>query len=72
MSATKQQVIKIHSISEQNKPNGKSNAQTAPFVSSQQLLQEMADSKHAPGIRRLGCPCCEPDSAATYADNMML
>ena len=45
---------------------------TSTEVSSRDLLQQMSESKHAPGIRRPGCPCCEPDSAATYADNMML
>eukprot|EP00804_Cyclotella_cryptica_P027336 CCRYP_016214-RA/>CCRYP_016214-RA protein AED:0.05 eAED:0.05 QI:296/1/1/1/0.5/0.33/3/55/309 len=41
-------------------------------VSSQSLLQQLSQSKHAPGIRRPGCPCCDPDSATTYADKMML
>jgi len=39
--------------------------------SSAELLQQIAKSDHAPGIRRAGCPCCEPDSASNYADKMM-
>ena len=39
--------------------------------SSAELLQQLAKSDHAPGIRRAGCPCCEPDSASNYADKMM-
>ena len=41
-------------------------------LSSQEMLQQMSESKHAPGIRKAGCPSCEPDSAATYADGMMI
>lgn len=40
--------------------------------SSQNILQQLSEREHAPGIRRPGCPCCEPDSASTYADKMML
>lgn len=46
--------------------------QKSSTLSSQEMLQQMSESKHAPGIRKAGCPCCEPDSAATYADSMML
>ena len=43
----------------------------ASSLSSAKLLQQIATSDHAPGIRRAGCPCCEPDSASNYADKMM-
>lgn len=46
--------------------------QSNSCVSSKELLQQMVESRHAPGVRKAGCPCCEPDSAATYADKMML
>ena len=26
---------------------------------------------HAPGIRRMGCPCCDPDNPSTAVDQMM-
>lgn len=43
-----------------------------PPVSSQELLQQITKSDHAPGIRKAGCPCCEPDSASTYTVKMMM
>jgi len=46
--------------------------QLSSAASSQELLKQLADIKHAPGIRRPGCPCCEPDSASTFANSMML
>ncbi|KAL9188017.1 hypothetical protein ACHAXT_006395 [Thalassiosira profunda] len=39
--------------------------------SSQELLQRMTQSRHAPGVRQAGCPCCDPDSASNYADQML-
>ena len=39
--------------------------------SSASLLEQLANSQHAPGIRRAGCPCCDPESASNYADQMM-
>lgn len=41
-------------------------------TTSQQLLQQITKSDHAPGIRRAGCPCCDPDAASNYADKMMM
>ena len=41
-------------------------------TTSQQLLQQITNSEHAPGIRRAGCPCCDPDAASNYADKMMM
>lgn len=41
-------------------------------ATSQQLLQQITKSEHAPGIRRAGCPCCDPDAASNYADKMMM
>ena len=45
---------------------------TPTTTSSQQLLQQITKSEHAPGIRRAGCPCCDPDAASNYADKMMM
>mmetsp|Transcript_34570 Transcript_34570/g.58663 ORF Transcript_34570/g.58663 Transcript_34570/m.58663 type:complete len:96 (+) Transcript_34570:731-1018(+) len=44
----------------------KNNLSTSAF-----LLQQMEKSQHAPGVRRAGCPCCDPDGAGTYVDKMM-
>eukprot|EP00579_Thalassiosira_antarctica_P010966 CAMPEP_0201920922 /NCGR_PEP_ID=MMETSP0903-20130614/9404_1 /ASSEMBLY_ACC=CAM_ASM_000552 /TAXON_ID=420261 /ORGANISM="Thalassiosira antarctica, Strain CCMP982" /LENGTH=321 /DNA_ID=CAMNT_0048457781 /DNA_START=14 /DNA_END=979 /DNA_ORIENTATION=- len=40
------------------------------YVSSEQMLQQIQKSQHAPGVRA-HCPCCDPDSASTYVDKMM-
>lgn len=45
---------------------------TPTTTTSQQLLQQITKSDHAPGIRRAGCPCCDPDAASNYADKMMM
>ena len=45
---------------------------TTTTTTSQQLLQQITKSDHAPGIRRAGCPCCDPDAASNYADKMMM
>ena len=45
---------------------------TTTTTTSQQLLQQITKSEHAPGIRRAGCPCCDPDAASNYADKMMM
>lgn len=45
---------------------------TTTATTSQQLLQQITKSEHAPGIRRAGCPCCDPDAASNYADKMMM
>jgi len=37
---------------------------------SAQLLSRLAD--HAPGIRRQGCPCCDPDHPNNVVDQMLL
>lgn len=35
------------------------------------LLQQLAQREHAPGVRRNGCPCCDPDNPGTIADQFM-
>lgn len=35
------------------------------------LLSQLAERKHAPSIRRPGCPCCEPDNPSNVADRFL-
>ena len=35
------------------------------------LLSRLNEREHAPGIRRPGCPCCDPDNPANVVDQMM-
>ena len=46
-------------------------ATTSTTMTSHQLLEQITRSEHAPGIRRAGCPCCDPDGANIYIDKMM-
>ena len=34
-------------------------------------ISSLFDREHAPGIRKPGCPCCDPDDPSVVADNMM-
>lgn len=34
------------------------------------LLSQLA-RKHAPGVRRPGCPCCDPDDPSNIVDSLM-
>eukprot|EP00550_Attheya_septentrionalis_P010517 CAMPEP_0198304596 /NCGR_PEP_ID=MMETSP1449-20131203/57484_1 /TAXON_ID=420275 /ORGANISM="Attheya septentrionalis, Strain CCMP2084" /LENGTH=309 /DNA_ID=CAMNT_0044007123 /DNA_START=2699 /DNA_END=3628 /DNA_ORIENTATION=+ len=40
--------------------------------SSQGIIQRLAEREHAPGIRRTGCPCCDPDNPSNVVDSMMM
>lgn len=35
-------------------------------------ISRLFDRQHAPGIRKPGCPCCDPDNTSTVVDNMMM
>lgn len=35
------------------------------------LLSQLAEREHAPGIRRPGCPCCDPDNPSLVVDQLM-
>lgn len=39
---------------------------------SQSMIQRLAQREHAPGVRRTGCPCCDPENPANVVDNMMM
>ena len=54
------------------KQTTKSTDTSTKTTTSQQILQQITKSDHAPGIRRAGCPCCDPDAASNYADKMMM
>jgi hypothetical protein len=38
---------------------------------SQNLIAQLGERQHAPGIRRPGCPCCDPENADNMIDGMM-
>ena len=41
--------------------------------SSQSIIQLLSEREHhAGGIRRPGCPCCDPDNPSNVVDNMMM
>lgn len=35
-------------------------------------ISKLFEREHAPGIRRPGCPCCDPDNPSNILDNMMM
>jgi hypothetical protein len=35
------------------------------------ILKKLNEREHAPGIRRVGCPCCDPDNPSNVVDQMM-
>jgi len=35
-------------------------------------ISKLFDREHAPGIRKAGCPCCDPDNPSVIADNIMM
>jgi len=39
--------------------------------SSTALLEKLTDRDHAPGIRKQGCPCCDPESISNIVDQML-
>lgn len=39
--------------------------------SSARLLAQLSQREHAPGIRRVGCPCCDPDNLSTVVDALL-
>eukprot|EP00816_Leptocylindrus_hargravesii_P006860 CAMPEP_0196814460 /NCGR_PEP_ID=MMETSP1362-20130617/43343_1 /TAXON_ID=163516 /ORGANISM="Leptocylindrus danicus, Strain CCMP1856" /LENGTH=372 /DNA_ID=CAMNT_0042191073 /DNA_START=107 /DNA_END=1222 /DNA_ORIENTATION=+ len=38
--------------------------------SSGSIIQQMYEREHAPGVRRAGCPCCDPDDPSNVIDKM--
>lgn len=38
---------------------------------SKKMIEQMQERQHAPGIRRPGCPCCDPENADNMIDEMM-
>ena len=46
-------------------------AQGAPLDGSRSLLAQIASAVHSRGIRRPGCPCCDPDNASNVVDQFL-
>jgi hypothetical protein len=40
--------------------------------SSSMILTQLSQREHAPGVRRAGCPCCDPDNPSNVVDRMMM
>jgi len=38
---------------------------------SSSIIQRLSERDHAPGIRRPGCPCCDPEDISGMLDSMM-
>mmetsp|Transcript_18438 Transcript_18438/g.26008 ORF Transcript_18438/g.26008 Transcript_18438/m.26008 type:complete len:362 (-) Transcript_18438:25-1110(-) len=43
----------------------------ASSTSQQSIIDRLAQREHEPGVRRAGCPCCDPDNPSNYVDNMV-
>jgi len=43
---------------------------SASASASDRMLQQLSQREHAPGIRRPGCPCCEPDQYEAMMQNL--
>jgi len=59
----RQQALAVRELQRQMKSSSNTS-------SSRQLLAQIASS-HARGIRRPGCPCCDPDNANTIVDQYL-
>jgi hypothetical protein len=35
------------------------------------ILAQLSRLEHAPGVRRPGCPCCDPDSTSNVIDKLL-
>lgn len=46
-------------------------AENKKNYSSQSIMERLGERQHAPGIRRPGCPCCDPDNANNLIDETM-
>lgn len=45
---------------------------SAASPSATSILAQLSQREHAPGVRRPGCPCCDPDNPSNVIDRMML
>lgn len=55
----------------QHAASAKINRFASSSNSSSTLLSRLSEREHAPGLRRRGCPCCDPDDPANIVDQMM-
>ena len=42
------------------------------ILGSSSIIQQIYEREHEPGIRRPGCPCCDPDDPSNILDKMMM
>jgi hypothetical protein len=68
---TEAEVVSVSTVDHAPMASVPTSSKTNKSTSSQQLLQEISKSQHAPGVRRAGCPCCDPDGSSNYVDKMM-
>jgi hypothetical protein len=47
------------------------NNSASAAASSNATLNQLVEREHAPGIRKPGCPCCDPDNPRNVVDKMM-
>jgi hypothetical protein len=52
--------------------NAKMNKAIQQQSSMNTALSALSAREHAPGVRRRGCPCCDPDDPENLADGMMM
>jgi len=60
-----------HSAATTTSSTTKPKQTTTTTTSSQSIIAQLGERQHAPGIRRPGCPCCDPDNADNLIDEMM-
>jgi len=41
-------------------------------TSSDAMIRRLANREHAPGVRSIGCPCCDPDNMMNIVDEKMM
>jgi len=41
-------------------------------TSSDAMIRRLADREHTPGVRSIGCPCCDPDNMMNIVDEQMM
>jgi len=46
-------------------------AASSQLLNQSTILSRLAEREHAPGLRRPGCPCCDPDHPSNVIDQMM-
>ena len=42
----------------------------ANITPSMNIMEKIAEREHPPGVRKPGCPCCDPDGISIAIDKM--